>query len=349
LEPEVVLDWFDGPRIFTLREKGIHYLAYSSEETPTAHRYLIVPTDDKTIADLRRGAMTIYEALRSAVVWIVDAGQDAPLTITQINWAQVPPAVIPAKDVLLTPDLEPLLRVYVRGDLLTGDAVPASVLKKYVDGASLLMQKLYQSAQDKGLDVAKSMFDPPVQRVAFNSLEISYAAPPRELIEKTGLPAVINTFDDVARNANPESDPRLLEAIVKMCPFQSGPVESVTLSGLLTAGSSFELRRGDRPTWREKLAAVRESQPVHSVEIYGRIGELDWDKGTFLLREVDGSQEERNCRTDEPIISELLEIFGTGQAWVRVFGKQLQGASFVEVERYEQQPPPQQPLLGAAQ
>ena len=64
LIPHEILYDYDGPRIFTmLDENGDLKLAYWLVEFQGLARFLVVPTTDQIITDLKTGQVTVYEAL----------------------------------------------------------------------------------------------------------------------------------------------------------------------------------------------------------------------------------------------------------------------------------------------
>ena len=71
-----VLYEFDGPKIFTTSIGALQYLWYECAEDTATHvvRYLVVPTDEQTVAYLKDGTRTVYDALRQPWVWAVDIG-----------------------------------------------------------------------------------------------------------------------------------------------------------------------------------------------------------------------------------------------------------------------------------
>ncbi len=62
--PVEVLDDYDGPRIFTLKDTdGELNLAYWSDGDQGNSRYVVVPTKKKTLDSLRTGEIGVFDAL----------------------------------------------------------------------------------------------------------------------------------------------------------------------------------------------------------------------------------------------------------------------------------------------
>lgn len=77
-EPLRILNYCDGPRIFTFRDAGdAAYLACWSDEGDGRDRFLVVPVTDAVIADLESGNLTVRDALLHSPMWVVDVGFDA--------------------------------------------------------------------------------------------------------------------------------------------------------------------------------------------------------------------------------------------------------------------------------
>ena len=90
-EPLHILNAYDGPRIFTLRDAGgVLCLACWSDDDEACSRYLVVPTTQATVADLSAGLLSVWEALRQPCLWVVDLSHQGPVVAA---WLVVPDAV----------------------------------------------------------------------------------------------------------------------------------------------------------------------------------------------------------------------------------------------------------------
>jgi hypothetical protein len=66
-EPVEVLYEYDGPRIFTTRDlDGELNLAHWSDEDEKATRYVVVPTSPGIVDSLRRGILSVHDALNQS-------------------------------------------------------------------------------------------------------------------------------------------------------------------------------------------------------------------------------------------------------------------------------------------
>lgn len=72
-EPLRVLNYYDGPRIFTLRDSdGGLCLAVWSEDEDDVSRFLIGELADETVAALEGGALSVRAAMNQPSLWVID-------------------------------------------------------------------------------------------------------------------------------------------------------------------------------------------------------------------------------------------------------------------------------------
>lgn len=335
-EPVNVLDWFDGPRLFTIREEDIQYLVYLCLEAPHSIRYLVSPTDEDRLKALVTGVTTVFNALKNPVLWAVDTDENGNTkTVHRISWGSVPLDIIPKPHVLLSRALEAAFNVHVEGKTLSSTSITASLLNKYVSNSYSLLDRFFEIINwERGVD-------PLVQQIALGSITLSY-----------GAPGGLSNESDVAKlraefehKIGEDGDPKMVQAIMNMCPFiGAGQVDSVTFGGQLVPSSTLILKRGDRKVWKNTLANVLQLHKSVTLDVTGVVEEIDGGKRTFTLRGIDGPTEpEMRCRADEAIISELREEFAEGFPRIRITGTRTIGESVVRVDQYEliaANPPP---------
>lgn len=109
-EPLEVLYEFDGPRIFTLNDsEGELNLAYWSDEDQQVCRYVVVPTTTKILSALRKGSLSVFDALNQPRCWLCDVTHQGVLSACQrVEFEVVPRDSLPAIGTMLLPTLEPL-------------------------------------------------------------------------------------------------------------------------------------------------------------------------------------------------------------------------------------------------
>ena len=331
LTPIEVLDWFDGPRLFTFVEEKILYLAYAWGEGERTVRYLITPTEQERVRALERGHISLLDAIKAPIVWALDVLEGNPVSIKRLAWAAVPDTVVPRPHVLLNPALAPIFQLYAQGNTLFYD-LTAGQLSKYVEASYALLRRFFQSVDWVG------GFDPPIHQLSISSLRLSFGTPGHGRFDQKAREFAANVREQIGENG----DPTMVDAIVKICPFlNTGPADSVILSGQLVFGTPITLTRGDRVIWRERLKLIQQQRVALRLEMEGRVEEIDWGRWTFTLRDINIDREQQPCRADETIVNELRELYGdNSQTRIRVFGDSIQGDQYLEVDRYEIVPPP---------
>jgi len=108
-EPQEVLYEFDGPRIFTILDRDEEWnLAYWSDESADAWRYVVVATSPAIVQALRTGALTVYDALDQPRCWLCDIGHDGEIAGCQrVDFESISRDSLPNPSTLLWPSIEP--------------------------------------------------------------------------------------------------------------------------------------------------------------------------------------------------------------------------------------------------
>lgn len=179
--PEQTLYELDSPMIFTFRDTSGLLLAYMCGEDQGSSRFIAVPTSASIVAELVSGYISVIAALSQPWCWCLDVNTKGTVVRCWVtSMGELPSAVLPAEDVLLNPALEPLFAVKVEGRNLGLRNVPASVVKRAVDGAYTALKKL--SEEDGGVmgrpsETRRQLYDLSTRKVALGSFEISFGAP----------------------------------------------------------------------------------------------------------------------------------------------------------------------------
>lgn len=110
-EPLEVLYEFDGPRVFTVQDvDGEAYLSYWSDEDEQTSRYVVVPTTARIIEALRRGDLSVFDALDQPRCWLCDLSKDGGIARCQrVEFEAIPRDALPSLGTMLLPELEPQL------------------------------------------------------------------------------------------------------------------------------------------------------------------------------------------------------------------------------------------------
>lgn len=351
-EPADVLYEFDGPRIFTLRDaEGELNLAYWSDENGEAFRYVVVPTTARILAALKKGSVSVFDALNQPRSWLCDTNHQGVLTECQrVDFDAIPRDSLPAIGTMLLPSLEPLLTLRAIGDDIVPGQIPASVIRTCVEGVQKTFKFLseYVLGQEPQAgrpdEFLRRLFDLPTQRVAFASFEISFRMPieERNLFTATGekspetetleqVGALLNKGlkwlttaageEGVYSPDDPEEGAVLLRALKELTPSSQGSIDRLELRGQLIGlrARPLVLERSSRR--RVNNAISNRSLEPQPVDLEGRIRELDKDRLSFELREIDGSgSQSQRFVFDEEILEDVFQAF-QDNVRVRVAGR----------------------------
>jgi hypothetical protein len=107
--PEEVLLEHDQPLTFTFRDHyGRLLLAHLADEAQGRARYIVAAMNDRLIAQLKSGSLSIREALDQPATWVVevDQGSGSVAVAWSLSLADLPAGLLPGPHVLLYPDLE---------------------------------------------------------------------------------------------------------------------------------------------------------------------------------------------------------------------------------------------------
>lgn len=105
--PDEVLDEYDGPRIFTFRDRdGATLLAYYCDGIAAFTRFMIVPITPDQLQDIKMGSVPLRQALVApATVWIADLDDAChPVGVWELTGQELPDEILPPPGLTLFPD-----------------------------------------------------------------------------------------------------------------------------------------------------------------------------------------------------------------------------------------------------
>lgn len=324
LQPEEVLYAFDVPCIFTSHTPAqAQVLAYLVEdlEEESLQRFLVVTTAENTIQALKDGCVTVHEALLRGSLWVVDIDRAnaRPQRAFSIQPDQLPEDALPEPGTMLWPELEPALRVKLKGEQIRAGSVPAAVLTYVADIAQTALKPIYewlarkQRADNSGRppEWLRALYGLPLQRVGYGSFDLSFHAPriPDETqailplddgeqsdrqalgaqgwkLLKMGLDWAVSS--DGALPDGDEESLAILEALRRLTPASTGPVTEVEVSGSMLGypQQPYRLTRASSKKIRMTLTGLKQQHTVQLRLFEGRIRNLDLDLLTLILRDV---------------------------------------------------------------
>ncbi len=352
LVPVEVLVDIDGPRLFVARSPlGDELLAYNAAEADGRFGWVVVPTDVHTLSRLRAGETALLDGLRQSWVWIVEQGYDGALQrVRRASFDDIPAASLPAPGVTLVALPAPLLVVRAMGPTLSHAEVPASVVRKVIDGAMHAMKALIEHALEvvpsdgRPTERLRRYYDLPTRRLAFGSFEAVFGEPVA-VGEQPLLPAEQRVLDVATRllrrgvaalqgdsNAIDGDTPDAelvvaLDALSGLLPPGSGVIEEMQLGGRLVGSVGVKMSREHGARARRFLRRARPA--VEPVQIKGTIRELDKDAMTFIVRSADLSQS-WSCRFSSAHRDDVFTAFSEDTP-VAVSGHRRAGKAVIEV------------------
>lgn len=353
LAPCEVLIELDWPLTFVVKRGALTFIAHFADEWEDTLRYIVSPTSEETLLDLKQGECTLRTALEQPIVWVVDCDHDWEVHQQEVVVPEsLPDDVLPQAGVMLYPQLQPLLNVRLSGSAVPSSLIDASLVRstfRYVQRAFTRVSKLVGRQLSANADkIIADAFDLRTQRLAFGSLEVAFREPPSEILEGEGATeeellatreaislaasllarglswAADDDAESRALLGNPEDDRELLEAVTDLLPTVRRV--KVELSGRAAIGRmTFDYR--DTRRVKRHLKNLRDR--LVYVESKGQIEELDIGRLAFTLRKTaNESGEQRFSYTEE--ISDDVEAAFSGRMPVVVKGTRRVGAKTVQ-------------------
>lgn len=350
-EPVEILYEFDGPRIFTIRDCDNELnLVYWSDEDDRATRYVVVPTSTRILGDLRKGVLSVFDALNQPRCWLCDVPlEETPALCFRVDFEAIPRDALPAQGTMLWPTLEPLLTLRAVGPEIVPGQIPGSVIRSCVEGAQksfkVLSEYVLGQTPQAGRpdEFMRRLFDLPTQRFAFTSFEISFRMPIEEKNLFTSIDEKspeVKTLEEV-RNllnkglkwlttsageegvyspGNPEESAAVLRALKELTPSSQGSIDRIELKGQLVGTRVAPLILERKARQRVNAAIRSQALEPQLVDLVGRIRELDKDRLSFELREIEGAPGVQKFVFDEELLEDVFQAFQEDRR-VRVAGR----------------------------
>ena len=277
----------------------------SAGEERSLSRYLLVPADEELLSKISGNKIALRDALTAqSWAWLVDSDGQRLTEPVAVNPKELPPTALPKEGVRLSMADKALLRVRMIGADLTPHHVPASVVKKMVDGVMGAVRTLsakalrLDSSPGRPDDQWRRYYDLPAVEFGFRSFEMAFGQPDitpnfqfddkptmdkvQELLSK-GLDWA-TAPEEGTLNDTPEWS-AIVDALAKLAPPQTGIVETVEISGSLTGRRRKPLRLTRKTS--DRIASARKRLKPNKISLTheGDAREFDKDKLTFILRD----------------------------------------------------------------
>jgi hypothetical protein len=315
--PEKVLYEFDGPLIFTVRDAdGSLLLAYQCGEDEDRNHYFVVPFDDERLADLTEGRMPVLEALSQPWAWHA-MGQIGELAeCNECSLRSLPEGTsLPHHSVMLWPSLEPLLSFRMVGENIRKGNIPGAVVKQGIAAPTNAISGIAEYLIERMPEAEKAlqcMMDVRVQRITYASFDVGFKAElPQPISDKADPAAEMKRLLTSALDAASQADYRkdltayfhteeegaiILDAVRDLTPPTYGIVSATQVGGRLVSGGRIRsLTREARRYVNERTGSPKE-RPETIQQFVGLMREMDLDKSSFILREIQGVEGERKFK-----------------------------------------------------
>jgi hypothetical protein len=365
-EPQRVLNYYDGPRIFTFHDvDDALCLACWSDEDETHSRFLVVAVTDQIVADLEGGLLSVREAIAQPRLWVVDWAQDGTLTGAWLVSPQdVPKDSQPQPHTMLHRSLDPILSLRATGEAIRPGEIPGSVIKSTVEGAQRAIKCLAEYEMElparKGRPsrALQKLYDLPVQKTLAASFEVQFRSPLNEpdLFEGLGEKEVLEEREVLNRVAahlkagltwlttaptdasalpmpdNQELSRAIIKALKYLTPSPRGPIREMEIRGELATQSTVPIRlsRSARSILNGALSRVP-AMRERVVKLTGRIRELNERLMRFELHDMTHPAPTfRVCDFESDLWDDVYEMLGVDES-VDVLGIETNPTSSIRV------------------
>ncbi|MDT6993192.1 hypothetical protein [Burkholderia cenocepacia] len=321
LPVERVLYEAEQPIIYlTKTRQGQEMLAYLSGETAESQFIIVAPASPSSIRRLETGSIGVREALTDTWMWMVkESFAQGSSQVWIITEDAIPALHLPRPGTPLLAEHRVAFSARAVGDGIALGSVPCSVIAHVANAAKSALKAMFDHAlganiEGRPTDAQRALYDLPVRQLKFSSFEVGLSAPQQDLFAnhevmravedlQTGLEWAQDAGNEEALNADDDAKVEaILRATLALTPPGHGIITSVEVGGYWLKGHRYTLTRQSRTKVANRLRQLREEEIVF---LSGRIGEIDDDKLSFILRDVDGEDGERRGSFDEDMLDDM--------------------------------------------
>jgi len=332
----------EAPVVFLTRSiQGLLLLAYVADETTEGTFTLLAPIARQQLVALERGAIPVRDALTASWLWLHISGS-ANRGLWKIDPADIPNDFLPRPGTTLLPVHEPVLRTRAVGEQVALGRMPASVVAFVADSTrkamKILLDHIFEvRGEGRPPEEHRTLYDLPILSVAFASFELSFGPPDDGVITREQVQRAARKLEEglVWAGAGDQTllyadsdDEReaILRATLALTPPNAGPISEVQISGSWIGHRRVRLTRASRKRVHDELRRVESEQVVR---YEGRIGELDSDKLSFILRDTADGQDHRGV-FEEELLDDMLALLAERRR-VAIAGVERRGSLQVSV------------------
>lgn len=321
LPVERVLYEAEQPIVYLTKTKqGQEMLAYLANEEEGFQFIVVAPATPSSIRLLETGSIGIREALTDTWMWMVRADFAQRVSVAwSVTEADIPALHLPLHGTPLLSEHRIAFSARAVGEGIALGNVPCSVIAFVANAAksslkTVLDHAMAANGEGRPTDAQRALYDLPVQRLKFASFEVGLAAPKQDLFSN---PSVVQAVSDLQTGLEWAEDHQsteefdagddarteaILRAALALTPPSHGVITSVEVGGYWLKGARFTLTRKSRAKVANRLRQIKEEQIV---VLSGRIGEIDDDKLSFILRDVYGESGERRGNFPEELLDDM--------------------------------------------
>jgi len=340
---EEVLYDAERPVVFTTRSiAGQLLLAYAAGDTPDGSWFVLAACTQRTINGLQSGHISVHDALTSSWMWLAHEDLTGALAgVWPVTREEVPEEHLPAPGTPLYPEHEAALVTRAIGDEVSLGKIPASVVAFVADATrkavkTLLDYRLSKSSEGRPTEEHRALYDLKIQRFAFSSFEVSFAPPDEDLFGNVELQqvaenleaglrwAVASTGEPLVATGGDEERLAILRASLLLTPPSGGPISEVEVSGQWISRGKVRLTRTARP---RVYAEIRRLATERVVKIVGRVGQVDRDNLSFILRDT-SDERDRKAIFPEDLLDDVLQAL-VDAGLVEVAGVERSGRLYI--------------------
>jgi len=321
LPVERVLYEAEQPIVYLTKTKqGQDMLAYLADESDGYQFIVVAPATQSSISRLESGSIGIREALTDTWMWMVRANFAQEVSEAwSVAEVEIPALHLPTPGTPLLPEHRIAFSARAVGDGIALGSVPCSVIAFVANAAksslkAILDHALAANAEGRPTDAQRALYDLPVRQLKFASFEVGLAAPKQDLFPndtvlqavndlQTGLEWAEDVQGDAVLDAGDDAKTEaILRAALALTPPNHGVITSIEVGGYWLKGHRFTLTRKSRSKVANRLRQLKEEEIV---VLSGRIGEIDDDKLSFILRDVEGENGERRGSFPEELLDDM--------------------------------------------
>ncbi|WXL24790.1 hypothetical protein WG219_15945 [Ectopseudomonas mendocina] len=318
---ERVLYEAEQPIVYLTKTKqGQVMLAYLAYENDSQQFIAVSPTAPSSISRLESGSIGIREALTETWMWMVCT--DFKRSISEawsVKETDIPTSHLPKPGTPLLPEHRIAFSARAVGSGIALGSVPCSVIAFVANAAKSSLKAILDhafSANSEGrpTDAQRALYDLPVRQLKFASFEVGLAAPRQDLFSNDAVLQAVDDLrvglewaEDTQSNEALENDDNakteaILRATLALTPPNHGAITSVEVGGYWLKGHRYTLTRQSRSKVANWLRQIKEEEIVL---LSGRIGEIDDDKLSFILRDVEDANGERRGSFPEELLDDM--------------------------------------------